>query len=217
MKKKLLSIVALASLMVLGGCGNKESANPTDTPTPKPTENTRPTESTTPNTSTTPVTTEPTVATAETRHRDYLENYKTKGKEITIQGKVVHAVSYSGSANCNIAIQEGKYGYWMNNVPKTSVEIGKSYVFTGTGSGKSYPSLNMTGGTVTPTDDIEAAPLTLGADTNVFEDSKDAYAKFPKVELSSMKSMPQRKNMDLRSVKSSSMFPITATLPKLKL
>ena len=123
MKKKLLSIVTLASLMVLGGCGNKESANPT---TPKPTETSRPTEN---------LPTEPVVKDAATRHKEYLENYGDKTKSITIQGKVIHAVSYPGkdgaeNPNCNIAIQEGKYGYWMNNVPKASIEIGKSYVFT---------------------------------------------------------------------------------------
>lgn len=180
MKKKLLSIVALASLMVLGGCGNKESANPTTpkptettnktTEGPKPTETSRPTEN---------LPTEPVVKDAATRHKEYLENYGDKTKSITIQGKVVHAVSYSGSENCNIAIQEGKYGYWMNNVPKASIEIGKSYVFTGVGSAKSYPSLNMKGGTITATDDIAATPLVLGDAANSFEDSKDAYATIP--------------------------------------
>lgn len=172
MKKKLLSIVALASLMVLGGCGNKESANPT---TPKPTETSKPTEN---------LPTEPVVKDAATRHKEYLENYGDKTKSITIQGKVVHAVSYPGkegaeNPNCNIAIQEGKYGYWMNNVPKASIEIGKSYVFTGVGSAKKYPSLNMKDGTITATDDIEAAPLILGDAANNFEDSKDAYATIP--------------------------------------
>ena len=174
MKKKLLSIVALASLMVLGGCGNKESANPT-TPKPiettnKPTEGPKPTEN---------LPTEPVVKDAATRHKEYLENYGDKTKSITIQGKVVHAVSYSGSENCNIAIQEDKYGYWMNNVPKASIEIGKSYVFTGVGSAKSYPSVNMMKGTITATDDIEANPLVLGDAANNFEDSKDAYATIP--------------------------------------
>ncbi len=171
MKKKLLSIVALASLMVLGGCRNKESANPT-TPKPiettnKPTEGPKPTEN---------LPTEPVVKDAD---KEYLENYGDKTKSITIQGKVVHAVSYSGSENCNIAIQEDKYGYWMNNVPKASIEIGKSYVFTGNGSAKSYPSLNMKGGTITATDDIAATPLVLGDATNNFEDSKDAYMTIP--------------------------------------
>lgn len=185
MKKKLLSIVALASLMVLGGCGNKESANPT---TPKPTETTnkttegpKPTETSKP---TENLPTEPVVKDAATRHKEYLENYGDKTKSITIQGKVVHAVSYPGkegaeNPNCNIAIQEGKYGYWMNNVPKASIEIGKSYVFTGVGSAKKYPSLNMKDGTITATDDIEAAPLILGDAANNFEDSKDAYATIP--------------------------------------
>ena len=185
MKKKLLSIVALASLMVLGGCGNKESANPTTpkptatttktTEGPKPTETSKPTEN---------LPTEPVVKDAATRHKEYLENYGDKTKSITIQGKVVHAVSYPGkegaeNPNCNIAIQEGKYGYWMNNVPKASIEIGKSYVFTGVGSAKKYPSLNMKDGTITATDDIEAAPLILGDAANNFEDSKDAYATIP--------------------------------------
>ena len=185
MKKKLLSIVALASLMVLGGCGNKESANPT---TPKPTETTnktteepKPTETSKP---TENLPTEPVVKDAATRHKEYLENYGDKTKSITIQGKVVHAVSYPGkegaeNPNCNIAIQEGKYGYWMNNVPKASIEIGKSYVFTGVGSAKKYPSLNMKDGTITATDDIEATPLILGDAANNFEDSKDAYATIP--------------------------------------
>ena len=185
MKKKLLSIVALASLMVLGGCGNKESANPT---TPKPTETTnKPTEGPKPTETSKPtenLPTEPVVKDAATRHKEYLENYGDKTKSITIQGKVVHAVSYPGkegaeNPNCNIAIQEGKYGYWMNNVPKASIEIGKSYVFTGVGSAKSYPSLNMKDGTITATDDIEAAPLILGDAANNFEDSKDAYATIP--------------------------------------
>lgn len=185
MKKKLLSIVALASLMVLGGCGNKESANST---TPKPTETTnkttegpKPTETSKP---TENLPTEPVVKDAATRHKEYLENYGDKTKSITIQGKVVHAVSYPGkegaeNPNCNIAIQEGKYGYWMNNVPKASIEIGKSYVFTGVGSAKKYPSLNMKDGTITATDDIEATPLILGDAANNFEDSKDAYATIP--------------------------------------
>lgn len=185
MKKKLLSIVALASLMVLGGCGNKESANPT---TPKPTETTnkttegpKPTETSKP---TENLPTEPVVKDAATRHKEYLENYGDKTKSITIQGKVVHAVSYPGkegaeNPNCNIAIQEGKYGYWMNNVPKARIEIGKSYVFTGVGSAKKYPSLNMKDGTITATDDIEATPLILGDAANNFEDSKDAYATIP--------------------------------------
>lgn len=185
MKKKLLSIVALASLMVLGGCGNKESANPT---TPKPTETTnKPTEGPKPTETSKPtenLPTEPVVKDAATRHKEYLENYGDKTKSITIQGKVVHAVSYPGkegaeNPNCNIAIQEGKYGYWMNNVPKASIEIGKSYVFTGVGSAKKYPSLNMKDGTITATDDIEAAPLILGDAANNFEDSKDAYATIP--------------------------------------
>lgn len=180
MKKKLLSIVALASLMVLGGCGNKESANPT---TPKPTETTnKPTEGPKPTETSKPtenLPTEPVVKDAATRHKEYLENYGDKTKSITIQGKVVHAVSYSGSENCNIAIQEDKYGYWMNNVPKASIEIGKSYVFTGNGSAKSYPSVNMMKGTITATDDIAATPLVLGDAANNFEDSKDAYATIP--------------------------------------
>lgn len=185
MKKKLLSIVALASLMVLGGCGNKESANPT---TPKPTETTnKPTEGPKPTETSKPtenLPTEPVVKDAATRHKEYLENYGDKTKSITIQGKVVHAVSYPGkegaeNPNCNIAIQEGKYGYWMNNVPKASIEIGKSYVFTGVGSAKKYPSLNMKDGTITATDDIEATPLILGDAANNFEDSKDAYATIP--------------------------------------
>ena len=185
MKKKLLSIVALASLMVLGGCGNKESANPT---TPKPTETTnKPTEGPKPTETSKPtenLPTEPVVKDAATRHKEYLENYGDKTKSITIQGKVVHAVSYPGkegaeNPNCNIAIREGKYGYWMNNVPKASIEIGKSYVFTGVGSAKKYPSLNMKDGTITATDDIEAAPLILGDAANNFEDSKDAYATIP--------------------------------------
>ncbi len=197
MKKKLLSIVALASLLVLGGCGDKTS-NPTDTTdTTKQTESSKASEtakgSETPVTSDTgkesasssesesasESTSEPAEKTAAERHQDYLDNYKDKTASITIQGKVIHYVSYSGSETCNIAIQEGKYGYWMNNVPKTSVEVGKSYVFTGFGSAKKYPSLNMTGGTITATEDIDAPVLTLGDETNVFADSQDAYVTIP--------------------------------------
>ncbi len=197
MKKKLLSIVALASLLVLGGCGDKTS-NPTDTTdTTKQTESSKASE--TAKGSETPVSTdtgkesasssesesasestsEPAEKTAAERHQDYLDNYTNAKASITIQGKVIHSVSYSGSETCNIAIQEGKYGYWMNNVPKTSVEVGKSYVFTGFGSAKKYPSLNMKNGTVTATEDIDAPVLTLGDETNAFTDSQDAYVTIP--------------------------------------
>lgn len=197
MKKKLLSIVALASLLVLGGCGDKTSTPTDTTDTTKQTESSKASE--TAKGTETPVTTdtgkesasssesesasestsEPAEKTAAERHQDYLDNYTNAKASITIQGKVIHSVSYSGSETCNIAIQEGKYGYWMNNVPKTSVEVGKSYVFTGFGSSKKYPSLNMKNGTVTATEDIDAPVLTLGDETNEFTDSQDAYVTIP--------------------------------------
>lgn len=199
MKKKLLSIVALASLLVLGGCGDKTSSSTDATDTTKQTESSKASDtskaSESAKASDTSKDSEPisdsssessdsssdstVVKTAAERHQDYLDNYKNKNASVTIQGKVIHYVSYANSENCNIAIQEGKYGYWMNNVPQASIEVGKSYVFTGFGSGKNYPSLNMTGGTVTETDDIDAPVLTLGDETNVFADSQDAYMTIP--------------------------------------
>lgn len=199
MKKKLLSIVALASLLVLGGCGDKTSSSTDATDTTKQTESSKASDtskaSESAKASDTSKDSEPVsdsssessdsssdstvVKTAAERHQDYLDNYKNKNASVTIQGKVIHYVSYANSENCNIAIQEGKYGYWMNNVPQVSIEVGKSYIFTGFGSGKNYPSLNMTGGTVTETDDIDAPVLTLGDETNVFADSQDTYMTIP--------------------------------------
>ncbi len=197
MKKKLLSIVALASLLVLGGCGDKTSSSTDATDTTKQTESSKASESA--KASDTSKDSEPisdstsdsssessdsssdstVVKTAAERHQDYLDNYANKNASVTIQGKVIHYVSYANSETCNIAIQEGKYGYWMNNVPQASIEVGKSYVFTGFGSGKNYPSLNMSKGTVTATDDIDAPVLTLGDENNGFADSQDAYMTIP--------------------------------------
>ncbi len=197
MKKKLLSIVALASLLVLGGCGDKTSSSTDATDTTKQTESSKASESA--KASDTSKDSEPisdstsdsssessdsssdstVVKTAAERHQDYLDNYANKNASVTIQGKVIHYVSYAKSETCNIAIQEGKYGYWMNNVPQASIEVGKSYVFTGFGSGKKYPSLNMSKGTVTATDDIDAPVLTLGDENNGFADSQDAYMTIP--------------------------------------
>ena len=117
--------------------------------------------------------------TAAERHANYMTKNSDKTAVITIQGKVIHSVAYPSSVNCNIAIQEGKYGYFMNNVPQSSIEIGKSYIFTGKGAGKEYPALNMTGGTVTPLETpVVADPLIIGSDVS-FEDSRNALFNLP--------------------------------------
>ena len=64
------------------------------------------------------------VATAESRHQDYnnaclYDNAKdaTEMANLEIQGVIVQIQQYADSQNINVAIQEGKYGYWVNNVP----------------------------------------------------------------------------------------------------
>lgn len=180
MKKKILSIVALASLMMLGGCGNKTSDVTTPNDTTKPTETSKQTETSKPTeTPTEKPSTEAPTETAETRHSDYMTKQADGNADITIQGKVIHSVSYSGNTTCNIAVQEGIYGYWLNNVPKASVTVGKSYVFTGKGAAKKYPAINMKSGTVTETADIEITTLMVGDTANNYEASRDALMTIP--------------------------------------
>jgi uncharacterized protein YjdB len=121
--------------------------------------------------------------TAKDRHDEYIANNGDDTKVVTIQGKCVHKVAYSGNTTANIAIQEGVYGYWVNNVPDT-VEIGKSYRITAHGAKKTYPALNAsaskyTDAVVTEISDVAAPVLTLGAAGNVFADSQDALTVLP--------------------------------------
>lgn len=232
MKKHLLSVVALASILVLAGCGNKTSSSSPDTSTStqdvttvsKVTLDKATAELTVGNKVTLTATVTPTTATDKTvtwassdtsvatvasgvvtavkigtatitataggksatcaitvremtaaeRHANYIAKNGDNTASITVQGKVVHIVTYDKSTNCNIAVQEGKYGYWINNVPKADVVLGNSYTFTGKGAKKSYPAINLASGTVTAlTTAITADPLVIGT-TASFEDSGDA-------------------------------------------
>ena len=184
MKKKLLSLVALASLMLVGCNDDKKSelAPSSETPTSESAKPSTEKPSTGKPTTEKPSTSKPTteaptydLTTPEGRHAYYMHNHSNKTAEITIQGKVVQYVTYKDSPTCNVAIQEGIYGYWLNNVAKDSVEMGGSYKFTGTGAAKKYPAVNANKSAGKAVDAIETTTLKLGAAENSFEDSRNAY------------------------------------------
>lgn len=81
--------------------------------------------------------------TPKSRHDYYLEYSKLdKWYAIPIQGKLLGYEQYKNSPNCNAWLQEGKYGYYVINLPLDSIEIGKSYQIYGNACERSYYGIN---------------------------------------------------------------------------
>jgi hypothetical protein len=182
-RKIILLPLSFAAILALAAC------NPgTNSTTSEPASST-PTTST-PTTST-PTTTTSTPAVEETpaeRHAKYATNSLTLEDLMTVQGKVTSITVYSGNESkdvCNITLQEGVYGYHINNMQASKVTLGKSYKIAAHGAKKTYPALNYgfntskgyTDISVSEVTAIAATQLTMGATGNVFADSQDASAK----------------------------------------
>ena len=117
--------------------------------------------------------------TAADRHALFVANNGDKNADVTIQGKVVHKVKYADSKNANIAIQEGEFGYWINNAPAT-LNVGDYIKLTAKGAGKAYPALNAANSAAPATIAAVAADaLVLGASTNDFAKSRYSYIALP--------------------------------------
>lgn len=128
--------------------------------------------------------------TAKDRHDAYMTAWEnsasaTSTETVTIQGVLKGYEQYSGSTNMNAYIQEGAYGYWVNNLPATdengaTISIGDSIQVVGTTyygtKAKKYPCIKPTT-TTKLTTAITADALTLGASSNVFADSRHAQIK----------------------------------------
>lgn len=117
--------------------------------------------------------------TAADRHQIFVEKNTDTTADVTIQGKVVHKVMFPDGTTANVAIQEGKYGYWVNNT-KSTVNVGDYVKLTAKGANKSYPALNASKSAAPTTiAAVDAEPITLGDSANVFADSRYAAVKLP--------------------------------------
>lgn len=117
--------------------------------------------------------------TAADRHAIFVAKNTDTTADVTIQGKVVHKVMFPDGNTANIAIQEGKYGYWVNNT-KTTVNVGDYIKLTAKGANKQYPALNASKSAAPTTiAAVDAEPITLGDFANVFADSRYAAVKLP--------------------------------------
>ena len=111
------------------------------------------------------------VDTAAARHAIYLKSTED-ASQMHIRGKLMGYERYAGSATANVYMQEGIYGYWLNNFPFAEDMVGKSYDIIAPGAKKTYLGLNAKNATITELSEaVEATPLTLGAAENSFEDS----------------------------------------------
>lgn len=111
------------------------------------------------------------VDTAAARHAIYLKSTED-ASQMHIRGKLMGYERYAGSATANVYMQEGIYGYWLNNFPFAEDMVGKSYDIIAPGAKKTYLGLNAKNATITELSEaVEATPLTLGATENSFEDS----------------------------------------------
>lgn len=109
--------------------------------------------------------------TAAARHAIYLKSTED-ASQMHIRGKLMGYERYANSAAANVYMQEGVYGYWLNNFPFAEDMVGKSYDIIASGAKKTYLGLNAKGATITELSEaVEATPLTLGAAENSFEDS----------------------------------------------
>ena len=117
--------------------------------------------------------------TAADRHQIFVEKNTDTTADVTIQGKVVHKVMFPDGTTANVAIQEGKYGYWVNNT-KSTVNVGDYVKLTAKGANKTYPALNASKSAAPTTiAAVDAEPITLGDSANVFADSRYAAVKLP--------------------------------------
>lgn len=117
--------------------------------------------------------------TAADRHQIFVEKNTDTTADVTIQGKVVHKVMFPDGTTANVAIQEGKYGYWVNNT-KSTVNVGDYVKLTAKGANKQYPALNASKSAAPTTiAAVDAEPITLGDSANVFADSRYAAVKLP--------------------------------------
>ena len=117
--------------------------------------------------------------TAADRHAIFVQKNTDTTADVTIQGKVVHKVMFPDGTTANVAIQEGKYGYWVNNT-KSTVNVGDYVKLTAKGANKQYPALNASKSAAPTTiAAVDAEPITLGDSANVFADSRYAAVKLP--------------------------------------
>jgi len=138
MKKKLLLFLAPALLLSLVGCGKKTSS-------PVSPVNTSPT-STTPKGDDTSTTPKPDVLTY-TIPTDLAEMHEavakaTKDDYVGFIAKIVGVQQYNNSSTVNLFLQNGKYGYRVNNVPASlELKVGDAVEVYGNGAAKSdYPA-----------------------------------------------------------------------------
>lgn len=133
--------------------------------------------------SVTPSTPEDT-STPEARHADYLAKWEASSSASssvtsTIRVKVLGYQKYPGNTTGNFYFQEDKYGYWINNVPMTAIEVGKSYEITAEHyygeKAKSYPCMKYYQGTWEATEigEVATTPYVLGEATT--DTSSQAY------------------------------------------
>ncbi len=81
--------------------------------------------------------------TPKDRHDFYLEYSKvSKDVAIPIQGKFIGYEQYPNNPNCNAWFQEGKYGYYVINLPFKDVQLGKSYYIYGLSLERDYYGIN---------------------------------------------------------------------------
>ncbi len=81
--------------------------------------------------------------TPKDRHDFYLEYSKvSKDIAIPIQGKFIGYEQYPNNPNCNAWFQEGKYGYYVINLPFKDVQLGKSYYIYGLSLERDYYGIN---------------------------------------------------------------------------
>lgn len=172
MKKRYLFLLTPAILLSLVGCkpkptdstGGGTSVPPTSNPAPS-TSVPVPPSSIVPPPSTPDPGPEYVIPTDLKEMHDAVAN-AAKDEYVGFIATVVGLQKYAGSSNVNVYLQNGKYGYRINNIPADLVEMGKTYEVYGGGAAKTYPAINYSsnGSIKASTATVDATPLTWSKD-----------------------------------------------------
>ncbi|HBD05875.1 MAG TPA: hypothetical protein DCY93_00495 [Firmicutes bacterium] len=150
MKKKLLFFLAPALLLSLVGCGGKKPSSSAASGTSPTSSTNPPTSSVVSPTSKVSPTTTPVTPPSYTIPTDLAEMHEAVAKAqktdyVGFVAKIVGVQQYSGNTNVNLYLQNGKYGYRVNNVPSSlGLKVGDVVEVYGRGAAKDYVAINYT-------------------------------------------------------------------------